>query len=146
MPKTTLVKVINSESTPSFPTEALDKALRDIEDLFDRCVLSPNYILLGETALAIWEKRGLSGTGVDVGLPVRYMTAETVSTLRTALPNVKIEDDGFTYFVDEVPVRVKVIHRKYKFFEHLDGVLYNFGDYQLPNPFALYWKSRYLVQ
>lgn len=141
-------KVINKEPKPSFPTEALEKALRDVEDLMDSCVLSPNYILLGDTALAVWEKRGLSGDGIDVGLPTRYATAETRSTIKTTLANqgVEVGENGFTYLVDNVPVRVKLIHRKYRFFDHLDGVLYNFGDYQLPNPFELYWKSRFLVQ
>ena len=132
--------------TKVFSVDELNKALFDFEDLMERC-LTP-FMILDETANCLNDRgRLLDGDRVSVGVEVRYLTPEVLSTIET-YKGVKLdkEQKSWMYMVDEVPVVVKLIHRKYKFFENPDRKFYFGGDYLCPNPFDRYYKSRFIIQ
>ncbi len=137
---------MNSTNGVELETEKLDAALMDIWDLASRCLLQKIFLILGETGLAIKEKRALNGDGIDVGIPQRYLTKEVMSTLHTFHPEAEFTDKGMTYVHFEVPVRIKFIQNNYKFFQHPEAVFYAAEDFQIPNPFSNYYRSRFIVR
>lgn len=136
----------NGPKAPVFKAEALNKALVNFEDIMERCLIN-KWLVLGETARSIKDEVNLEGNGIDVAIKDLQATHEVISNFRT-YTKAEPAEDGFTYFVDEVPVRVKFLHRKYKFFEYPDQKLYQpvSGFYMLPNPFEKYWKARFLIK
>lgn len=131
--------------TKEFSIDELNKALFDFETLMERCLVP--FLLLGQTAWDIESGFQLTGDKVEVGVQTKYLTPEVLSTIKT-YKNTQLDKTvkSWTYLVDGVPVRVKLIHRNYKFFKHPEMKFYWGGDYQLPNPMADYWKSRFIVQ
>ena len=121
------------------------KALYNVEDWMDQ-LLTP-YFLLGKTAEAVKYDKLLEGDGIDVGIRNKSFTQYVYDILKTNF-NLLPEDvnKGFEYKVGEVPVRVKVYTRNYHFFKYPDIKIYQYGRFQLPNPFENYWKSRFLVR
>ena len=128
-----------------FSHEELLKALYNVEDWMDQ-LLTP-YFLLGKTAEAVKYDKLLEGDGIDVGIRNKSFTQYVYDILKTNF-NLLPEDvnKGFEYKVGEVPVRVKVYTRNYHFFKYPDIKIYQYGRFQLPNPFENYWKSRFLVR
>lgn len=134
------------DTTKVFSVDELNKALFDFEDLMERC-LAP-FLVLDETANCLNDRgRLLEGDRVSVGIEVKNLTPEVLSTIET-YKGVKLdkEQKSWTYMVDEVPVVVKLIHRKYKFFDNPDKKFYFGGDYLCPNPFDNYYKARFIIQ
>ena len=129
----------------NFTHMELENALRNVDDLFARCVLDTKYFLLGDTAKAAKENGFLSGPCIEVGIEDRYLTPEVRSTLKQ-FGHVDNPGDNWEYEVAGVPVKVKVIHNKYDFFKHPDIKYWAYDDYQLPNPFDTYYKSRFLIK
>jgi hypothetical protein len=124
---------------------ALEKALLDVEDLLQRCLMP--FFLLGETARSIKDDGVISGTGIDVGVKKSSLIPEAMSTLHTFTLGDFYEDDDIIKYVSHgIEVRIKKIGRNYKFLENLDKVFYKAGDYSIPNPFDIYWKSRHLLK
>ena len=109
-------------------------------------LLTP-YFLLGNTADDVKHDRYLHGDGIDIGIRNTAFT-QYVYDILNAFFQYKPEDvkNGFEYKVGEVPVRIKVYTRNYHFFKYPDLKVYQFGNYQLPNPFDIYWKSRFLIR
>lgn len=142
------LKEVNSQmkdSTKEFSVDKLNKALFDFEDLMERCLSS--FLVLGQTAWDISTGLGLTGDKVEVGIQTKYLTPEVLSTIKTYKGIDLDKDMGlWEYEVDGVPVRVKLIKRKYKFFANPEMKFYWGGDYQLPNPMGDYWKSRFIVR
>lgn len=128
-----------------FSQEQLDKALLDSFDLMRRILLETTCIVLGETAKCIYENRGLNCDGIDLGIEKRYLGPEVLSTLKDWATQ-EITDNGFTYEVEGVPVRVKFIQRKYHFFKYPDMRFYGPETYKIPNPFSAYYKMRHLIK
>ena len=91
----------------------------------------------------------MTGDGIDVGIEKRYLTKEVMSTFKTYRPNAIITERGMTYISQyetcDVPIRIKFIGRKYKFFEHPDTAFYLAGNYKIPNPFDNYYKARFII-
>jgi hypothetical protein len=133
----------NGKSGVTFSKDQLDKALYDFEDLMERC-LCP-FILLGKTARNIVDGKWLGGDKIEVGVERKYLTREALSTLKTFLKKKNLLK-GFTYKAGEVPVKVKVINRKYKFFKNKQSKFYMGGMFLVANPFEPYWKSRNIVR
>ena len=126
--------------------EKLEDALMDMWDLASRALLQHTFIILGDAGLAMKEKRTLTGSGIDVGIPEKYLTKEVLNTFRTFHPEVELTAQGLTYIHFGVPVRIKFIQNNYKFFEHPEAVFYAAEDFQIPNPFNKYYKARYLIR
>ena len=134
-------KALNS--VIQFSEDQLWKALMDVEDLFDRCLV--RFFLLGESASQIYNDLSLGGNCIIVGVRREQITPETISTIKTTI-NVPMSESGFTYYVDNVPVYVKFIKNHYKFLDTLDFRFYRAGEYYLPNPFEKYWEMRHLIR
>ena len=128
-----------------FSSDELYKALMNVEDLMDQ-LLTP-YFLLGKTADCVKHDRLLEGDGIDIGIRNKSFTQYVYDILQDQFKLQPEEvNKGFEYKVGEVPVRIKVYTRDYYFFKYPDHVVYQFGTYQLPNPFDVYWKARGLVR
>lgn len=145
MKKTTMSGVQSSSVKQEFTHEELLKALMNVEDWMDQ-LLTP-FFLFGKVAECVKRDRLLEGDGIDVGIRDKSLTQYVYDILNTNF-KLKPEDvnHGFEYKVGEVPVRVKVYSRNYHFFKYPDIKIYQFGQYQLPNPFDIYWKSRFLIR
>lgn len=132
-------------NTKVFSVDELNQALFDFEDLMGRC-LSP-FFLLGDTAKDILDGFTLKGNKVEVGVETKYLTPEVLSTIKTYKGVDLDKNQGkWEYMFGEIPVEVKIISRKYKFFEFPNSVFYWGENYWTPNPFATYYKSRYLIK
>ena len=128
-----------------FSHEELLKALYNVEDFMDQLVTP--YFLLMETGDCVKHDRLLSGTGIDVGMRNKSFTQFVYDIMKTNF-NLTPEEinQGFEYKVGEVPVRVKVYTRNYKFFQYPDIKIYEYGRFQLPNPWDVYWQTRFIVR
>lgn len=106
--------------------------------------------MLGDTGKAMFEKRDLSGSSLEVGIEQRYLTKEVMSTFRTYRPQAEFTESGMTYISEfekcDVPISIKFIKQNYKFFQHPDTVFYLAGNYKIPNPFEKYLKARWLIR
>lgn len=137
----------------TFSQDELDTALlgapnqgvEGVLQLFDRHGLDRNLIMLGHTAEEIKNDQRLSGESVEVGIEQRYLTPEVISTLKV-MGGIEDPTKDFTFNVGKVPVNVKVITRRYKFFENTDPHMYVVEFVRLPNPFDTYWHARGIVQ
>jgi len=131
--------------TKEFSVDQLNKALFDFEDVMERAMCP--FLVLGGSAIDLHDKYNLRGDKVEVGIKALCLTDMVISTLKTYRDlDIKKEDKGFSYEVDGVPVEVKIIHKKYKFFENPQMVFYWGGDYQLPNSMVDYLKARHIIQ
>ena len=150
----------------SFSSDKLDAALMSLFDVFEKAACP--FFLLGETARSILKDGKLNGEYLEVGIYDRWATAEVLSALNTVVNLLALEtDEGWEnqergwgakvfrekrdkvitieFRVDDVPVVVRVVKKKSKYFSNLDSVVYNFDDYKIPNPFDSYYKVRGLI-
>ena len=135
----------NGQPTFKLSVSQMDKALRDVHDLFERCLIPTNWLLLGETARDIKEGFDLRSDKITVGVSQKYLTEYVMSTLKYYVKD-EFTDKGFTYVVDGVPIEVKFIKRKYQWFTNPDFRFHMGDTFFLPNPFDKYWKARFIVQ
>lgn len=136
----------NGENGKLYSHDDLYTALRDVEDLMDR-LLTP-YVLLDKTAESVKQNKLLEGDGIDVGIKKTALTQYVYDILKTFL-NYKKEDieHGFFYNArNNVPIRVKVYTKDYDFFKYADRKVYQYGLYDLPNPFDEYWKAKDTIE
>lgn len=132
----------DGETGKPYSHEELCAALRDVEDLMDR-LLTP-YVLLGKTAECVKKDKMLEGDGIDVAIKSSALTQYVIDILKTYL-NLSKEDieNGFYYNSrNNIPIRIKVYRKQYDFFTYVDRKMYQFGLYDLPNPFDEYWKIK----
>lgn len=138
------VGISPSKTMPTFSHSQLWTALRDAVDLMDGLHL-PGF-LLGNTARAAWDNVDLTGNEVVFGLKKGEYTDLTKSLIKALRPSAITEENEARYLVGEVPVRIKVIKRKYEFLQNLDRKWYLYDEYLFANPFEKYFKARYIVQ
>lgn len=132
-------------SKPKFSLEELNKALLESFDLMQRVLLDTTYVIAGDAAKCLKEKRGLDCDGIDCVIEKRHITPFVVSTLKEwVTPDVT--DKGFEYKVGNVPIRFKFIERKYDFFKYPDTVFYAPEIYKIPNQFEKYYKARFIIK
>lgn len=138
-----------------FTSEQLDNALYNATDILGRCLLK--YILLGDTARDV--KAGPEtlhqSNCILIGVEKKQLVPEVMSNLRTFANNRDLnygmEDyvetpDLITWKHMGVPIRIQVIHNRYKFLDHPDTKFYRLEEYLIPNPFDSYWKARFLIK
>lgn len=126
-------------------TSELNTALNDVVDLMERALLP--FIVLGQTAMDMVNKKELSGKAVEIGVMKKYITKEAKSTLMTFMGHRLIKQKyGYSYKADDVLVRIRIVKRDYAFFKHPDSVFYMSGEYKIPNPFNKYIKVKGLIQ
>ena len=139
-------KQSRTEPSRSFNHDQLNKALMDFEDLAARAFVEfyPRLI----TADCVKRQIKLEGDAIYVGVSLKHMrtryAAETISSYIGKTINEMQKD--FEYMVGKVPVKVQVYKKNWKFYQYPDRVVYEYGDYMLPNPFNDYWKARFLVK
>ena len=133
----------------------LDKALREVYDLFESLSLKP--LLLGETAKSVKDRYAM-GDKIIVGIKALELTRNARSIIMTRLrkyfergisKTMLFEPDEsnlISYDFAGVPIEIKVIQRKYSFFKHPDQIMYNFDEFLLPNPIDRYLRAQYIVK
>jgi len=134
---------------PKVTPEQLDKALMNVDELMTTCLIGDSYVLLLDTAKAAHDDIPLYGDGIDVGIEARYITKEVSSLLGMKLRDITEESpNGVTYEFNGIPIRIKYIHRNWKFLKNPKVLTYHYDDYQIPNPFDVYWrkKTRFMVR
>ena len=138
-------KMTNGRNGVIFSHDKLYPAFTTVEDLMDR-LLTP-YFLHMKTAEDVKNNRLLEGDGIDVMIRDKSITQYVEDILKDEM-NLMPEQirNGFEYKVGEIPVRVKVYSRNYHFFKYPNHVVYQFGTYQLANPWDVYWKARGLIR
>lgn len=138
-------KETKTTNTKVFSIDELNKALFDFEDLMERC--QTPFFLIGDSGKDVLDGFLLRGNKVEVAFKASQLTDMVISTINTYKGVTLTRDTGkWTYFVDEVPVEVTIITKKYKFFENPDSIFYWGENYWLPNPYAKYYKSRYIIK
>lgn len=138
--------MMNGENGKAYSDSELKQALYEVEDLMDQ-LLTP-WFVGDQAAYCIKQNKLLDGTGIDLYIRDKSLTQYVYDILadkfKFAPDQVK---NGFEYKAsNNVPIRVKVYTRNYYFFKYPDHVVYNYGTYQLPNPWDTYWKSRFLIR
>lgn len=126
----------------------IGEALRELYDTFER--IMHNGVLLGEVAKQIKEEkrdgldRHIEVSEIEWGLPKKNLTPEVASLFKTW--GFTPTETGYEYKIGNVPVKIRVYSRKYKFLENLDVAFYGVDEFRLPNPFNTYWKVRNLIK
>ena len=130
--------------TDGFPEDALNKALQHAQDIFDRIGLP--YLLLGDAVEGITRRNSLHGAKkIEIGVEERYLIPEVLSSLKTLMGDIKTSY-GFGYQFDRIPVEIKIIKRRYKFFKNPDLIIFKLQEYRIPNPVEDYLKARWIVR
>ena len=125
----------------------IERALYDVEDLFQR-VMCP-FVLLGETARSVRDGEFVAGTVIEVGVRAGDLVPEILSTIHSFSNfngGFNKTSFGYEYLSNGIPVKITVINKKWKFLENPDTVFYGPAQYQIPNPFPEYYKTRFLVR
>ena len=132
---------------PLFTELQLRRALFDIENWMERFSVS-KYIMLKDTAKALYDGVDLYGDCIYIGLEYRYVTRMVLSNFKTQFKNSDVAEYGFSYFFEDyrtkakIPIHIQFIHNRYQFFKFLDKRFYMTGQYLIPNPFKNYWNER----
>lgn len=149
----------------SFTQAELDYALYDVEDMLQRMLIP--FFLLKTTAACIYHDEPLSGKGVYVGVFNReindYRHRLLNELIAKAEEGAEINDKGFSYKAEGVPVQVTFVHGDYDFFgnftersylnQSVEGIVKAEGSgrltdlsYKIPNPFEVYYKQRHVIE
>lgn len=121
-------------------------ALYYTEDLLNRAFIQ--FILLGDTAKTLIEgfHSDLDGQ-IDIGILNKDYTESGKRVLLSVLPrDSKVTKKEISFVYGEIPVKIKIIHKNYQFFEHPEHIIHKISDFCVPNPFDRYYKSRNLIQ
>lgn len=147
----TMIQNGQNGSTQKNPVTSWDLgvALRRVYDDMEKAII--DGILLGDLVqeIKLRKKDGFDGQYAEVdkiewGIQKRYVTAEVKSLFKVW--GYRETENGYEYEVQGVPVKLKVIERNYKFFEHPDTVFYGVDEFKIPNPFEKYWKARFIIK
>lgn len=114
------------------------KALRKAEELLDKGVMP--WILLGQTAKQVREGSLHDIQKIEIGILRKDLGEFTENMLKTfgGKEWQKFEAEG-------VPIEIRIIEKKYGFFNYPDKVWYYGTQFLTPNPFDKYWKMRNLI-
>jgi hypothetical protein len=108
------------------------------------------YTLLGDTAIQVRKQVPFTLDHVEVGVQKRHFTQDTTRLFNTCMLNEKMPNVSFDKDIElvrnGVPIKIKLITRMYAFFQNLDFAFYFADEYNLPNPWEKYVKSRYLIR
>jgi hypothetical protein len=123
-----------------------NKALNFTEDILERSSLK--FFLLNDTAKQVVDSFGNDILGdISIGILKKDYTESSSKMFKQLIPlDAEVSDKEVTFTYDGVKISIKIIHRKYNFFNHLNIVSNKFSDYLIPNPFKKYWKARNLIQ
>jgi len=129
-----------------FKSWDINAAIRDIYDIGERIQQFP--IMLGEVARQMHDHLDhsfdIQTDKIEWMIPERGLTPEVKSLFKTW--GFKENAKGYEYTFEGIPVQIRVIKRRYSFFERPDQRFYKVDDFKIPNPFEKYWKARFLIQ
>jgi len=124
----------------------VNAAMRDIYDIGEKIQLWP--VILGEVAKQIHDNPDrffdLKVTSIEWCIPARNNTAEVKSLFNTW--GFEPDERGYHYSFEGIPIYVRLIKRKYSFFDKPDMGYYKVDEFMLPNPWSDYWKVRNLIR
>lgn len=121
-------------------------ALYYTEDLLNRAFIQ--FVLLGDTAKTLIEgfHTDLDGQ-IDIGILNKDYTESGKRFLLSVLPrDSKVTKKEISFVYGEIPVKIKIIHKNYQFFENPEHIIHKISDFCVPNPFDKYYKTRNLIQ
>lgn len=131
----------------------VNETLLFIHDLFDRSQVP--LLALKDTAKQIRETQdGLSPnlqlTAIELGVLRKDLTQSGTPMLEGLFKmyNVNPEwTEGLIKFErNGVPVFIKIVNRKYAFFQNLQKAYYRTCEFVIPNPFDNYYKARFIIK
>lgn len=105
-----------------------------------RAMLEAVYIVVGEGARCLKERRGLDCDELEFVIPKKYATSEVLATLKV-WADPKADEKGFVWAVDGVPMRFRFVGN-YDHFRYADERLYGPENYRIPNQWKDYWERR----
>lgn len=141
------------DNTPTIDSDKLNTVLLFTQDILDRCQITP--MALKDTAKQMKDtERGLTPSlnlrCIELGVQKRYLNSVTEPMLRGLLKMYNIEhkwtDSGISFIKDEVPVFIKIIKLKYKFFQNPNKTFYRTVEFETANPFDNYWTARFIIR
>lgn len=104
---------------------------------------------LKNTAKEVYNETELTEK-INVGVLVSEWTEQRQSMFDVLVENMRIglEENGNNKVLtfDGVPVHMKIIERKYKFFEKPDVRFFGVNEFLIPNPLDGYLKSQHLIK
>src|SRR3990167_2372577 len=137
----------NGPSLTKFPQVEVLAALYDMDDLMNRCLAHTFYLTLGDIGLSMRDNVDFEGGNLEFGIERRYLTPEVMDTLHNfTAPDTEFTDKGFSYTFGRIPVKVRFIERQYNFFKNPEKVIYGVTEFQIPNPYDNYYKTRWIIQ
>lgn len=125
-------------------SDELLEALYFIYDILDRAMIP--FFLLRTTAEDVISDRELSGDHVDVGICEQHLNKYGMSVIKQLAPTLIKDKNFFLLKHGEVPIRIQVVTSKSRMFLYPDVKFYKAEQFSVPNPFAKYWKIRYLIK
>lgn len=131
----------------------VNEVLLFIHDLFDRSQIQ--LLALKDTAKQIKGTQdgltpNLQLSAIELGVLRKDLTQSGTPMLKGLFEMYKVKPewtDGLIRFErDGIPVFIKVINRKYTFFQNLQKVYYRTCEFMIPNPFDNYYKARFIIK
>jgi len=120
--------------------EDLETALDTLHDFFDRA--SVNFMLMGETAHAVFYEEGLSGECLEIGIKPTALSEYAFSTLKGLISGFGTASEPVGFAIGTIPVRMYILRKDSDVFKYPDQRFYGREVYMLPNPFVKYYKNR----
>jgi|SRR3990167_5689361 len=140
------------EVDPKKASDLMHEALRSLWDLMEFYIWHPTL----DTAKAIKEQdASFLEEKITGAIHQRHLTKEVKSAIKSQLDYwqdrkisepYEFTEDWIKWTYKGVPVEIKILKRRYGFFNNPDPVSYNFDDYLLANPFKKYWPTRFIVR
>lgn len=125
--------------------KALEDALFHVQEMMERSQIP--FMVFGNTAKHIYRGESLDGDSeVNIGVKKSELTESQFKTLREVIPTLDISQFQLSYFHNEVPVIIDVIHADYKVFKYPDTKFFVYEWFSLPNPFIEYWQKKDFIK
>ena len=141
---------VDPKAKHEFTPRQLEAALAYAEGVMESCALP--FFLMDELCEFVvkntsdtWLIQGSVDT-ITFGVRRNEVRPEAVSTFKTIVSNWGTMPNEWQFEYQEVPIRVTIVNRDYKYLHHLDTKFHLASEFKIPNPFEKYWATRYLVK
>ena len=138
LPKDTEDKMKNPNG--NFDEDRLRAALFYVLDAMERAQLP--FIVIGNIAYQMYNNLPLDDHKILIALKKEHCVKECISTLLSMTDNIETTTDGWRIVVNEVPVILHVMTKKFDVFVDPDTVFYSVEQFHIPNPFMTYWNGK----
>lgn len=152
-----------------FTSQQLEEALYALWAMMDTYWFE--WYVTHDTAKALRDKQPLNGDKITGAIHKRHVNKEFKNVIKKYLDDWKrgpatgdkgtidakiddyvFDDKQISFTYKNVPIELKILDRRYKFFNNPDIVFYEYGgrqmsdDFRLANPFDKYWPARFIVR